>query len=101
MYYIISMKHTQKLDKFITLWGKDNSGYFTSTEGAGLYEAPIEGYHTPPDSFPVEKDVLDKLTIQVEENGIYHCIPNCRAVLDSLGFKITNNGLKLSTRRKA
>lgn len=93
MYYIISMKHTQKCNKFITLWGSDNRGYYTSTEGAGLYENPIEGYHnSPPDSIHVEKERLDKLTIQVEERRTFHCVPNCKAVWDELGFKWDRKG---------
>lgn len=94
MYYIVSMKHTQKRDRFITLWGKDNRGYYTSTEGAGLYENPEKGYHdSPPDSIPIKKEKLDKLTICVNQAGAdWHCVPNCKSVWDELGFKWNRRG---------
>ena len=88
------MKHTNKRDKFITLWGKNNCGYYTSTEGAGLYETPIDGYHnSPPDSIPVEREKLEKLTVCVNQAGAgWHCVPNCQAVLEELGFKWNRRG---------
>ena len=94
MYYIISMKHTSKIDKYICLWGADNSGYYTSIEGAGLYENPIDDYHnSPPDSIPIEKERLDKLTIEVvQKDKTFHCIPNCAAVLEQLGMKFNRKG---------
>ena len=45
MYYIISLKHTHKEDKHITLWRPDNSGYCYAQDQAGQYAEIIEGYH--------------------------------------------------------
>jgi len=61
MYYIISLKHTAKSDKIISLWRPDNSGYCMIAKLAGIYEKPIEGYHDSEDNIPILVDDAKKL----------------------------------------
>ena len=51
MYYIISLKHTHKEDKYITLWRPNNSGYCYSQDQAGRYSEIKEGYKIIDDYF--------------------------------------------------
>lgn len=97
MYYIISLKHTHKTDKFITLWGPDNKGYCCSLDNAGVYSEIKEGYHNSEgDSIPFPVGHLDGLFIdsKVDSQGtIKKCIPNCKQVWDFLNLKMTKRGL--------
>jgi hypothetical protein len=43
-FYIISLCHTAKREKFITLWRPNNSGYCFSKENAGIYLNPEDGF---------------------------------------------------------
>ncbi|GAL83449.1 hypothetical protein MYP_676 [Sporocytophaga myxococcoides] len=88
MYYIISLKHTRKTDEFITLWGRDNKGYFWVKSEAGIYEVPEEGYHNTESSFPVKKEEADKLFIEVPYCGKnILAIPNNNESVKKLGLK--------------
>ncbi len=97
MYYIISLKHTHKIDKFITLWRPRNAGYCYSQDNAGIYEKIQEGYHNQEfDSMPVLVEELDQLFVKsiIDSNGTFKkCVPNCAAVWEVLGLKMTKNGL--------
>ena len=97
MYYIISLKHTHKEDKHITLWRPDNSGYCYAQDQAGRYEEIIEGYHNGEgDSLPIEVEKLDGFFINsdiVSKNQVKRCIPNCKQVWDILNLKMTKQGL--------
>ena len=97
MYYIVSLKHTQKEDKYVTLWRPDNSGYCYAQDQAGQYETIIEGYHNGEcNSLPFEVNYLDGFFINSEiisKNQVKKCIPNCKQVWDVLGLKMTKNGL--------
>lgn len=44
-YYVISLKHTNNKDKYITLWRPDNKGYCWPAQWAGVYTEYIRGYH--------------------------------------------------------
>jgi len=97
MYYIISLKHTQKGDKYITLWRTDNSGYCYAQDQAGQYSEIIENYHNcKGDSLPFPVDFLNGFFINsdiVSKNQVKKCIPNCKQVWDILKLKMTKAGL--------
>ena len=44
-YYIFSFKHTNKKDKYFTLWRPNNKGYCYPLQAAGRYTELINGYH--------------------------------------------------------
>ena len=101
MYYIISLKHTRKEDKYITLWRPTNSGYCYSQDQAGRYSEIKEGYHNGEgDSMAIEVSKLDGFFINSDtsllHNEIKKCIPNCKAVWDSFNLKATKRGLTSS-----
>lgn len=67
LYYIISVKHTQKRDKFITFWAPDNKGYRFRLQGAGQYthETVMEhpGYYNSGHAdIAVPVEVVDAMT---------------------------------------
>lgn len=97
MYYIISLKHTHKEDKYITLWRPDNSGYCYAQDQSGKYEEIIDGYHNGEgDSLPIEVEKLDGFFINsdiVSKNQVKRCIPNCKQVWDVFNLKMTKQGL--------
>lgn len=102
MYYIISLKHTNREDKYITLWRPNNSGYCYVKEDAGIYNEIEEGYHNcEGDSLPIELEKLDQFFTDSDiifDNQIKKCIPNCREVWDPLNLKMTNSGLQINNR---
>lgn len=40
--YIVSLTHTMRHEKYVTLWRPNNSGYCYSKEMAGFYETPTD-----------------------------------------------------------
>lgn len=94
MYYIISLTHTKKTDKYLTLWRPDNKGYCYSKENAGVYENPSKGYHDSEDNMPISIEQADKLFMTLPYDGEEKLmIPNIKLVWDSLGVKSGKNGL--------
>lgn len=97
MYYIISLKHTHRSDKFITLWRDNNAGYCYSKEQAGVYNEIKKGYHDlETDSMPVLVEELNKLfsNSEIDNRGtIRPCIANHRGIWNLLNVKMTKNGL--------
>lgn len=97
MYYVISLKHTHRHDKYITLWRPDNRGYCYAKEDAGIYQEIKDGYHNlEGDSLPFESKLLDGLFINSDIHSkmiIKHCIPNTKIVWEMLGLKMTKRGL--------
>lgn len=57
-YYLLSLKHTFKTDKYITLWRPDNSGYTHYKEAAGKYEDLRPDYHDSPHTVPADVNLL-------------------------------------------
>ena len=101
MYYIISLKHTHKEDKYITLWRPNNSGYCYAKDQAGQYSEIKEGYHNGEgDSMAIEVSKLDGFFINSDIDSYKgeskKCIPNCKAVWDSFNLKATKRGLTSS-----
>lgn len=99
MYYIISLKHTHKEDKYITLWRPNNSGYCYAKESSGQYSKIEEGYHNcANNSFPIESSKLEGFFINaVIDSEVKQCVPNCKAVWDALNLKMTRTGLAVSS----
>lgn len=94
-YYIICLTHTQRPHNFITLWRPDNGGYCYAKEFAGLYDVPEPGYHDSDYNIPLSEEDANRLFIRVKYDGVLRdMIPNCKAVWDELGVKMTANGLK-------
>lgn len=76
MNYIVSLKHTNKKDKFLTLWRPDNKGYCYPLELAGLYSVIEKGYHDDEGNKPVEATNPVILTnIALDDEG-RACIKN-------------------------
>jgi len=44
-YFIVSLRHTMKWHKYITLWRPDNKGYSWPLELSGRYQGYEPGYH--------------------------------------------------------
>lgn len=95
MFYIISLKHTHPDETYVTLWRPDNSGYCCSMKNAGIYDAPIKGYHDSYDSVPVSVEMANSLCIEIEcrpgENE--HFIPNNKKTWNRLGFEVKDKKL--------
>jgi len=99
-YRIVSMKHTGKSDKFITLWGPNDAGYHFSKELSGIYDGYEPGYHDSEGNMPIPEELAQRLFINVNYEGKEkHMIPNCKAVWDELNLKWTKSGLRRNIER--
>jgi hypothetical protein len=89
MYYIISLKHTNKREKFITLWRPNNAGYCFAKEYAGVYDEIEEGYHNGEGQLPIKISDAEPLFVKDEKyfDAPLHAIPNTKNVLDLLNVK--------------
>jgi hypothetical protein len=95
MYYILSLAHTKKSDKGLTLWRPDNADYTEYQHEAGLYAVPEKGYHDSEINMPIEQELADKLFIPyIDSLSAKKIIPNCKVVWDALKVKMSKNGLK-------
>lgn len=95
MFYILSLTHTMKHDKYITLWRPNNSGYCYSKEMAGQYDKPEKGYHDSEDNMPIHDFEADRLFLKLPYDGeLRNMIPNAPAVWEALKVKMTRNGLR-------
>jgi hypothetical protein len=96
MYYIISLQHTKKGEKFITLWRPNNRGYCMNKEWAGIYTELISGYHDNPEECLLLKvEEAERLFVKDTDYwGEPHlAIPNNKTVWDKIGVKMTKHGL--------
>jgi len=94
MYLIISLTHTIRHEKYVTLWRPNNAGYCYSKDMAGVYESPDEGYHNNQDNMPILITEADNLFMNLPYNGsIRLMIPNDKVVWKKLGVKMTSDGL--------
>lgn len=98
-FYIISLRHTNKKDSYMTLWRPEDKGYCYAKEHAGIYDVPKKGYHDNEDNMPISIDCDLFMTVfDVMDNGkAVRRIPNCKAVWDQIGVKLTKNGLIRTT----
>lgn len=95
MKYILSLKHTNKKDAFITLWRPKNAGYCYSLNEAGLYENIDHGYHDSDDSMPVDSEIIERMGSTITYDGkLKTMIPQNIYTLKELGLKHTPKGLK-------
>ena len=94
-YYIVSLKHTQKRDAYITLWGPNNAGYNFSKEMSGIYITPEKGYTDSENAMPITVELGDSLFMPVKYDGQdKNMIPNCKAVWNVLNVKWVKGELK-------
>ena len=96
MNIIISLYHTMRHEKYITLWRPNNAGYCYNKEIAGIYDNPEKGYHDSDLNMPIDKEMQEKLfTIKVMVNGKWQTrIPNDKTTWKILNVKMTRDGLK-------
>lgn len=99
MYYIISLKHTNKSDEYMTLWRSNDCGYCYEQSIAGLYADTevYDGYHDGDNNLPVEVETLNKFFIGDENKYI----PNVKIVWDALGIESTKKGLIKKSKHKS
>ena len=70
-YYIVSVKHTQSDDPYITLWNPNNAGYCYRTEAAGQYDhetvVNMLGYYNNGDAtLAIPCATINEITEEVE-----------------------------------
>jgi hypothetical protein len=75
-YYIVSLKHTNKKDKYLTLWRPDNKGYCWMIASAGLYSEIQEGYHSDEGNKPIPYHELMRFVVDDDEGR--PCIKNSK-----------------------
>ena len=85
LYIVISLKHTRRRDKAVTLWRPDDRGYCWRLEWAGRYpEQQVLGrlgyYNSGCSNIAVPAELVEHLSCEVEygdgERAI--CLPNNR-----------------------
>jgi hypothetical protein len=86
--YVLSLLHTMKSEKYITLWRPKNAGYTYYMEAAGVYDEIKPGYHDSHISVPIEKELFESLTIEAS------VLPLCKSVLEALGLKFSKKGIQ-------
>ena len=92
--YIVSLTHTRKHEKYVTLWRPDNKGYCYSKQMAGSYENPQAGYHDSQDNMPISEEKANELFESCMYDGEYRMmIPNNKKTWTKLGVKMTRDGL--------
>lgn len=80
-YYIVSLKHTDRKDKYITLWRSENAGYAYPLELSGKYKGYEKGYHMSEGNIPVPCDELPAKFFVLDDRGRV-CIKNCKASVE-------------------
>ena len=76
-YRIISLNHTHKRDKWITLWGANNAGYHYSKEMSGMYDGYRSGYHDSEGNLPITEEFANTLFEWLDYYGTFKwLIPN-------------------------
>jgi hypothetical protein len=79
-YCIVSFSHTNKTDKYITLWRPDNAGYCYPISFAGRYKGYERGYHDSDGNIPVPIVAIPKSFIVLDDRE-RPCIKNTRTVI--------------------
>lgn len=67
-FYVISLKHTPKRDRYVTFWRPDDKGYCWKLSRAGKYGrdhvmAHLAYYNSGCSNIAVPCDVVDKMTV--------------------------------------
>lgn len=92
--YIISLTHSYKHEKYMTLWRPDNAGYCYSKDNAGFYENPKYGYHDNDDNMPIYEEEAAELFQELPYDGVLKMmIPNNKESWEKLGVKMVRNNL--------
>jgi hypothetical protein len=86
-YFIVSLKHTGKKDKYITLWRPDNKGYCWPLELAGKYNGYQQGYHDGDVNVPVPASEIPLKLIVKDDRG-RDCIANNKASVEFIKLYI-------------
>ena len=95
MYYIISLAHTKRHDKYLTLWRPDNKGYCFSKDMAGIYVKPTEGYHISEGNMPIDIAEAEQLFESFKIDDFeYQRISNNKSTWSFLGVRMTKYGLQ-------
>jgi hypothetical protein len=73
LFYVVSVRHTKRTDRYITFWRPDSRGYAWPLSWAGKY--PIEEisfeYHNSGDiSVTIPCEVADRIAVQPEKGRI-------------------------------
>lgn len=69
-YYLLSLKWTNKKDKWFTFWRSDAKGYTWFKEYIGTYdEEKALKYNGFDDTLMIEKDIIDKLWDEFDYEG--------------------------------
>lgn len=84
-FIIVSVNHTQRRDKYITLWNPNNAGYCYRTEVAGIYTKDdvmnnLKYYNSGSNTVAVDAEVIKSLAVPVE-----------KGYLDNDGMVVKNN----------
>lgn len=94
-FYIVSLKHTNRHEKFISLWRPNNCGYCYSKENAGLYIELEENYHNSESNIAISVAIAEQLFEHMYyDNELKDMIQNNARSHKILGVKMTKNGLK-------
>lgn len=89
-YYIASLKHTQRHQKWITFWRPNNSNYAWPLEWSGLYpEASVREqmyyYNSGVAAVAVRADIVAALAVPTVVDGhSVRCVPNTSASWNSM-----------------
>ncbi|MFD2404854.1 hypothetical protein [Azorhizophilus paspali] len=84
-FYIVSLKHTLRLHRYITVWRPDNAGYAFPLIWAGKYyeldvRAELDYYNNGCSTVAVPCDVLDQIAIPPMpgeiDNDVGPVVPN-------------------------
>lgn len=97
LHYVVSVCHTLRRHKYLTIWRPEDKGYCWPTVWAGRYDrahvmAHLDYYNSGCSNVAVPCSVLDKLAVKPKpgeiDNDAGPCIPNTRAtwklILDNL-----------------
>jgi hypothetical protein len=80
-YFIVSLKHSDRKDKYMTLWRPDNKGYCWPLELSGRYKGYQRGYHNDGVNIPVPcTDIPQKLIVKDDLGR--DCIKYCKASIE-------------------
>ena len=97
-YFLVSMKHTHRGDKFISFWKPNDCGYTIFREDFGEYETLKEGYHNSEHTLPVEAGKIKPLLEMWLEGPEWKMVVlNTPSNWSRLGLKLTKNGLRRIT----
>lgn len=92
-YFVLSVKHTQRHNPYIILWGANDSGYRGKLESAGRYtesqiKANLGYYNTGCDTVSVPCDVAETIAVPAQlgffDNDTGHWLRNNRATWKAL-----------------